>query len=66
MAAEVKINNSYYDLMVINAAFLVEKDKETEFDQRVDELGAKYSSNIKFKYIGKVPPFNFVNLVIET
>jgi len=52
--------------MVINAAFLVEKDKEAEFDQRVNGLGAKYSSNIKFKYIGKVPPFNFVNLVIET
>ena len=66
LAAEVKINNSYYDLMVINAAFLVEKDKEAEFDQKVNELGAKYSSNIKFKYIGKVPPFNFVNLVIET
>jgi len=66
LAAEVKINNSYYELMIINAAFLVEKDKETEFDQKVNELGAEYSSNIKFKYIGKVPPFNFVNLVIET
>ena len=66
LATEVKINNSYYDLMVMNAAFLVEKSKEAEFDQKVDEFGAKYSSNIKFKYIGEVPPFNFVNLVIET
>ena len=66
LAAEVKTNSSYWELMIINAAFLVQKDKETEFDQKVNELGAKYSSNIKFKYIGKVPPFNFVNLVIKT
>jgi len=66
LAAEVKTNSSYWELMIVNAAFLVQKDKETEFDQKVNELGAKYSSNIKFKYIGKVPPFNFVNLVIKT
>ena len=66
LAAEVKSNNSYYELMIINTAFLVEKYKETEFDQKVNELEAKYSSKLKLKYIGKVPPFNFVNLVIET
>ena len=66
LAAEVKINNSYYELMIINAAFLVENYKEAEFDQKVNEFEAKYSSNMKFKYIGKVPPFNFVNLIIET
>jgi len=66
LAIEVKSNSSYYELMIINSAFLVEKYKETEFDQKVNELEAKYSSKLKLKYIGKVPPFNFVNLVIET
>jgi hypothetical protein len=66
LAVEVKINSSYWELMIINAAFLVENYKEAEFDQKVNEFEAKYSSNMKFKYIGKVPPFNFVNLVIET
>jgi len=66
LAAEVKTNSSYWELMIINAAFLVEKYKEAEFDQKVNELEAKYSSKIKLKYIGKVPPFNFVNLVVKT
>ena len=52
--------------MIVNAAFLVEKSEEAEFDQRVNELGAKYTNKIKFKYVGTVPPFNFVNLVIKT
>jgi len=66
LAAEVKINNSYYELMIINAAFLVQKDRETEFDQKVNEYVNKYSNKINFKYVGTVPPFNFVNLIINT
>jgi len=66
LAVDVKINNTYGELMVINAAFLVEKLTEAQFDQKVQELGNKYDGEIKFKYIGTVPPFNFVNLVIET
>lgn len=66
LAIEVKINKVYGELMILNAAFLVEKHKEVEFDHTVHELDAKYGNKIKFKYVGTVPPFNFVNLVIET
>ena len=66
LAIETKINNNYGERMIINAAFLVEKDKESEFDQKVQELDAKYGDKVKFKYVGTLPPFNFVNLVIET
>ena len=40
--------------------------KEAEFDQNVQALDDKYGDKIKFKYVGTLPPFNFVNLVIET
>ena len=66
LAVEVKTNNTYGELMIISAAFLVKKDKEPEFDQKVEELNTKYNDKIKFKYVGTLPPFNFVNLVIET
>ena len=66
LAIETKTNNIYGERMIINAAFLVEKDKESEFDQKVQELDAKYGDVVKFKYVGTLPPFNFVNLVIET
>lgn len=66
VALDVKINNDYGERMILNAAFLVIEDKEPEFDQKVHELDGKYGNKIKFKYIGTLPPFNFVNLVIET
>jgi hypothetical protein len=66
LAVEVKTNNTYGERMIINAAFLVEKRKEAEFDQKVNELLDRYGDKMKFKYVGTLPPFNFINLVIET
>jgi len=66
LALEVKTNNTYGERMIVNAAFLVERHKEAEFDQRVQELDATYGDKIKFKYVGTLPPFSFVNLVILT
>ncbi len=66
LALETKVNNTYGERMIINSAFLVENNREGEFDQKIQELGAKYGDKVKFKYVGTLPPFNFVNLVIET
>lgn len=66
LATETKLNNNYGEMMIVNAAFLVEDHREAEFDLTVRELDAKYSDKIKFKYVGTLPPFNFVNLVINT
>jgi hypothetical protein len=66
LVLEIKTNNTYGERMIINAAFLVENNREGEFDQKIQELGAKYGDKVKFKYVGTLPPFNFVNLVIET
>lgn len=51
--------------MILNSSFLVAKEKETEFDQRVSELDEKYGDKLKFKYVGPVPPYNFVNFEVE-
>ncbi len=66
LAKDTKVNNPYGELMIISAAFLVENANETEFDRNVQILADKYDDKIKFKYVGTLPPFNFVNLVIET
>lgn len=66
LAQDMKVNAPYGELMIISAAFLVEKRREAEFDQNVQGLADKFGDKIKFKYVGTLPPFNFVNLVIET
>ena len=66
LAEEIKSNDTYGELMIVNAAFLVHKEKEPEFDWEVEGLADKYGEKIRFKYVGTLPPFNFVNMVIET
>jgi hypothetical protein len=66
LAVEVKTNDTYGELMIINAAFFVEKSKEANFDQQVKLLDEKYGEKATFKYVGPLPPFNFVNISINT
>ncbi len=65
IAVDVRTNKLHGDNMLLNAAFLVDGKMTKEFDSRVQELDERFKDNMKFKYIGPVPPFNFVNIVIE-
>ncbi|NQT30586.1 MAG: GvpL/GvpF family gas vesicle protein [Candidatus Saganbacteria bacterium] len=64
LSFDSKENKIFGDNMILNVAFLVEKVKEKEFDYAVSELGSKYSGRTKIKYVGPIPPCNFVELVV--
>lgn len=47
--------------MVLNSAFLVEKERVLEFVQAVDGLNTRYNNNgLNLDYTGPWPPYNFV------
>ena len=64
IAFDYKLNKTIGDEMFVNAAFLVDKGREKEFDNIMDDLSEKYKNRIKFMYAGPLPVFNFVNIVI--
>jgi hypothetical protein len=57
-------NKPIGDKMILNAAFLVSREREGAFDQRVKEIGARYDK-LTFKYTGPWPPYNFVNIRLK-
>jgi len=61
---EHRLNDTIGDEMFMNAAFLVDKGREKEFDNIMNDLGDEYKDRIKFMYAGPLPVFNFVNIVI--
>lgn len=65
LAAETVTNATYGELMIVNAAFFVPKANEADFDKAVQGLNDKYGESVRFKYIGAMPPFNFVTLMIQ-
>jgi hypothetical protein len=63
-AVDYRFNRTVGDQMFINAAFLVDKGREKEFDNIMDDLSEKHNKRIKFMYAGPLPVFNFVNIII--
>jgi len=63
-AFDHKLNKAAGDEMFMNAAFLVDKGREKEFDNIMDDLGKKYKDRVKFMYAGPLPVYNFVDIVI--
>jgi hypothetical protein len=64
VSVDYEISRTAGDEMFMNAAFLVDKGREKEFDNIMDDLSKEYEDRIKFIYTGPLPVFNFVNIVI--
>ena len=50
------------ETMIGNISFLIEKKAENEFDKKMQELGERYGEKLRFKYVGPMPPYSFVNI----
>ena len=64
VSVAARSNKPIGDRMILNAAFLVTRDREDEFDARVKALGAAHDK-LTFKYTGPWPPYNFVNIRLK-
>ncbi|MEW6410776.1 MAG: GvpL/GvpF family gas vesicle protein [Nitrospirota bacterium] len=63
-SVDYRLNKTITNDMFMNAAFLVDKGREKEFDNIMDDLSEKYKERTKFMYAGPMAPYNFVNIVI--
>jgi hypothetical protein len=55
----------YGDMNIVNAVFLVNREKEHYFDQKVNELEKFYENRKHLKYISSRVPYNFVQIVVH-
>jgi hypothetical protein len=64
-AVASRANKPIGDKMIMNVAFLIERDREAEFDAKVKEIAARYEGKLSFKYTGPWPPYNFVHIRLK-
>jgi len=64
-AVASRSNKAIGDKMILNAAFLVERDKASIFDQKVQEIALRYERKLSFRYTGPWPPYNFVTIRLQ-
>jgi hypothetical protein len=63
---EHKKSNLFGEQMITNLAFLISQNNLQAFDRKMNEYEEKLGdSNVKLKYTGPVPPYNFVQLNIN-
>jgi hypothetical protein len=65
VAVASRSNKPIGDRMIMNAAYLVNRSREQEFDEAVKALSRKYEDLLSFKYTGPWPPYNFVNIKLR-
>lgn len=63
LAVESKINEPIRTEMILNAAFLVDRAKEGEFDEAVDAVEEKFGGKVGLRYVVS-PPYDFIDLEI--
>jgi hypothetical protein len=53
------------DKMIMNAAFLVAREKSGFFDEKVHDIAKRYEGKLTFKETGPWPPYNFVTIRLQ-
>jgi hypothetical protein len=62
IAVDLLVSANLSDTMLLNAAFLVERAREAEFDAAVAALAAEHAGRLNFSYVGPLPTYSFINL----
>jgi hypothetical protein len=65
LAYDAKVNNQAGVKNLLNASFLIEKSRENEFKEQVYKLDSEFQGKVNFKYVGPLPPYNFVDVRLE-
>ncbi len=65
LAVEMRDKKVITDRMVLSTAFLVDRARQPAFDAAVQKLDAEMGQRLIFRYVGPVPPYNFVSIVVS-
>lgn len=53
------------EAMILNRNYLVDKDKEHQFDDAVNVVATEFEEALTFRYIGPLPAYSFVNIELN-
>ncbi|NQZ75983.1 MAG: GvpL/GvpF family gas vesicle protein [Ekhidna sp.] len=58
---DYRMNKNIAESMFCNLAFMIDASQEAEFDKAVNAVSEELDENITFKYVGPLPPYNFLD-----
>ena len=65
LAVDIRQHNTVTDMMILNAAFLVDRTRVEAFDAAVQAVGEDQAERLIFRYVGPLPPYSFINISVS-
>jgi DnaJ-domain-containing protein 1 len=62
----IVVNPTRDDSAVLNAAVLIDRADQAEFDQVLEQLNRSYDDRLKFRRVGPLPPYSFATAEVKT
>lgn len=65
IAQDFKAHDLMDDKMVLNMAFLIDLNRQKDFEQEVDKLNNEFEEKLNFRCVGPLPPYSFYTLEVK-
>jgi len=65
VSLDIQPNAPVADEMVMNVAFLIQREKQEDFDRQVKRVDEAFNDQINFRVIGPLPPYSFSTVEIR-
>lgn len=62
LALDVRVAQPAHERVGLSASFLVDRDRIKDFDGAMESVAATEADRMRFKYVGPLPPYSFVEL----
>lgn len=63
---DVVVNSTRDDSMILNAAVLVGRSEEAQFNRTIEQLNRSYGDRLNFRCVGPLPPYSFATAEVKT
>jgi len=64
-AADFCTHDTLDDTMILNSSFLLDRNREKDFDRTLNELDQKYKKRINFRCVGPLAPYSFSTIEVK-
>lgn len=65
ISEDMRAHDVMDDKMILNSAFLINKNKLQEFEEEIESLNIQFDNKLDFKCISPLPPYSFWTLEIR-
>lgn len=64
-ASDFSVHETLDNSMILNASFLLDRDREKDFEGKLNELDEEYKGKINFRCVGPLPPYSFSTVEVK-